>query len=140
MAGTTYLAAAGSIAGFATSTYWNLMQDISRRGARQFPRPSRSRLPLPSRRSHKGAYFNIVSAIKGRDFSFERPMFEPDPEYIPCGIDVPIMIGAAFGTYPGSYSERTHTFRTTVGDSPAARARPGTVSFADQMKGASPVL
>jgi hypothetical protein len=49
--------------------------------------------------------------------------------YIPSRIDVPVMGLAAVRANPVSYSKRAHTFRTTVGNTPAARAHLGTVPF-----------
>jgi hypothetical protein len=56
-------------------------------------------------------------------------MFQPDAKNVERCVDVPIVGRSAVATLPAPYSKRAHTFRTAVGNGPAARARLGTVSF-----------
>ena len=50
---------------------------------------------------------------------------------VPGRIHVAVVTRATFGTVPRSYSKRAHTFRTTVGNYPAARARLGREPLVD---------
>lgn len=61
----------------------------------------------------------------GACFSRERLTFQPEPENVSSGVDVPIVGLSALATNPSSHSERAHTFRAAHGDRPASRARSG---------------
>ena len=72
---------------------------------------------------------NVFPALKAGDFFDKRLTFQPDTEDVLSSVDIAIMRGTTLGTSPVSYSKRAPTFRTTVGNAPAARARLGSASF-----------
>lgn len=57
--------------------------------------------------------------------------FQADTEDVQSRVDVSIVRRAVVRTDPVPYSKRAHTFRTTAGNAPAARARPGSPSLVD---------
>jgi len=71
----------------------------------------------------------MSTALKSSGSSNERLMFQPDAKNIASRIHVPIMRRSAVTTFPTPYSKRAHTFGAAEGNSPAARARLGTVSL-----------
>lgn len=66
-----------------------------------------------------------------RGFSCERLTFQPDTENIHSSVYVAIVRRTTVGTNPVSYSKRAPTFRTTGGNTPAARARLGSQTLID---------
>lgn len=72
---------------------------------------------------------NVFTTLAGRDFPSGSQTFLADTQNVAGCVDIAIMRRPAVRTSPVSHSKRTHTFRTTVGDHPAARARLGSESF-----------
>lgn len=59
-----------------------------------------------------------------------RLALQPDAENVASRVYIPVVGGSAVAAFPASYSKRAHTFRAAGGNSPAARARLGTVPLA----------
>ena len=77
----------------------------------------------------EGEQINVFPGLKAEDFHYWRLTFQPDTENVLSRVHVPIMVRSAVAAHPASYSKRAHTFRTTDGNTPAARARLGSPSF-----------
>lgn len=71
----------------------------------------------------------MLTVLKNGDFPSGRLMFQPGTKNVASRIDVAIVRRPAFAAFPVPHSKRAHTFRTAGGNSTAARARLGTVSF-----------
>jgi len=70
---------------------------------------------------------NAFPALKDGDFFCKRPAFRPgldqsDMQDILRRIHVSVVRRPTVGARPMPHSEHAHTFRTAVGDAPAARA------------------